>query len=68
MLLGKVKLDTVEVLIFNALIDWFISYDEFFSVKSWNLCVIHYANMADICRKMYERNGIETIVDSDGIF
>ena len=32
-LLGKAKLDTIEVLISNALIDLYISNDEFVSVK-----------------------------------
>ena len=35
--------------------------------KSWNFCGIRYVNMVDISRKTYERNGIETIVDNDGI-
>ena len=30
-------------------------------------CGIHYINMVDKSRKMNERNGIETIVDNDGI-
>ena len=34
MLLGKTKLDTIEVLISNSLIDSFISHDEFFSVNT----------------------------------
>ena len=48
--LGKAKLDTIEVLISNSLIDSFISHDEFFSVntnekghkKPWNFDGIHY--------------------------
>ena len=28
---------------------------------------MHYINMVDRNRKMYERNGIEAIVDNDGI-
>ena len=32
-----------------------------------SLCGIHYMNMVDISRKTYERNGIETIVDNNGI-
>ena len=28
---------------------------------------MYYINMVDISRKTYERNGIETIVDNDGI-
>ena len=52
MLLGKAKLDTIEILFSKVLIDSYISYDEFISVnsvlrkynemKSWNLCGIHY--------------------------
>ena len=34
MLLGKAKLDTIEVLISKALIDSYISYDEFVSVNN----------------------------------
>ena len=34
MLLGKNKLDTIEVLISNSLIDSFISHDESFSVNT----------------------------------
>ena len=82
MLLGKDKLNTTDVLISEALIDSHISHDEFVSVnnvlreynamdkkikKSWNFCGIHYVNMVDISRKTYERNGIETMVDNDGI-
>ena len=33
----------------------------------WNVCGIHYILIVDITRKTYERNGIETIVDNDGI-
>ena len=33
MLLGKTKLDITEVLIFKALINFWISYDEFVSVN-----------------------------------
>ena len=35
--------------------------------KSWNFSGIHYTKMVDISRKTYERRGIETIVDNDGI-
>ena len=81
-LLGKDKLNTMEFLIFKALSDSYISHDEFVSVNNvwreynemkeyikrfWNFCWIHYMNMADISRKKYERNGIETTVDNDGI-
>ena len=31
------------------------------------MCGIHYIKMVDISRKKYGRNGIETIVDNDGI-
>ena len=33
----------------------------------WNVCGIQYILIVDITRKTYERNGIETIVDNDGI-
>ena len=81
-MLGKSKSDTIEVLISKALIDSYISRDEFVSVnnvlreynemkeeikKSWNVCRINYINMVDINREMYGRNGVETIVDNDGI-
>ena len=36
--------------------------------KSWNFCGLHYINMVNISRKTYEGNGIETIVNNDGIF
>ena len=78
MSLGKGKLNTIEALIFKALIDPYISRDEFVSVKtvlreyykikkSWNFCVINYIKMVDVGRKAYERNGIEAIVDNDRI-
>ena len=35
--------------------------------KSWNLYVLYYIKIVHICRATYERNGIETIVDNDGI-
>ena len=81
-LLGKTKLNTLEILISKALVDSCISHDEFVSVinvlrkynevkeeikKSWNFCGTHYINMVDISRETYERNGIETIADNDGI-
>ena len=65
MLLGKT--DSIEVLISKALIDAYISHDEFVSVnnemkeerkKSWNL---------DVSRNTCDRNSIETTVDNDGI-
>ena len=33
-MLAKSKLNTTEVLISNALIDWYISHDDFFSVAN----------------------------------
>ena len=33
-LLGQTKLDTIEVLISKALMDWYINYDEFVSVNN----------------------------------
>ena len=62
-LLGKSKLDAVEVLTSKSLIDSYISHDEFVSVnnmlrkynemeegikQSWNFCGIHYINMVNI--------------------
>ena len=81
-LLGKNKLNTMKVLISKALIDLYISHNEFVSInnvlkednemkeeikKSWNFQGIQYINMIDISRKTYERNDIETIIDNDGI-
>ena len=81
-MLGKSKLDAVEVPTSKSLIDSYISHDEFVSVnnmlrkynemeegikQSWNFCGIHYINMVDISRKTYKRNGTETIVDNDRI-
>ena len=81
-MLGKSKLDAVEVPTSKSLIDSYISHDEFVSVnnmlrkynemeegikQSWNFYGIHYINMVDISRKMYKRNGTETIVDNDWI-
>ena len=34
LLLGKTKLNTIEVLISKALIDWYIRHDEFVSVNA----------------------------------
>ena len=82
MLLGKTKLNTVEILICKALGDSFISHDEFVSVnnvlrgykemeeeikKSWNFCRTHYINMVDISKETYEGTCVETKVDNDGI-
>ena len=81
-MLGKSKLDAIEVLISKSLIDSYISHDEFVSVnnilreynemkegikQSWNFCGIHYINMVNISRKTYRRNGTETIVDNNWI-
>ena len=74
--LGKDKLNTIEILISKALIDSYISHDEFVSVnnvlreynevkKERKSCGAHYINMIDISREIYEINGIETIVDND---
>ena len=49
-MLGKDKLNTIEVLISKTQIDSYINHDEFVSVnkrilwnkKSWNLCGIYY--------------------------
>ena len=35
--------------------------------KIWNYCGTHYIKMVDISRKTYKRNGMQTIVDNDGI-
>ena len=76
------KINAIEVLISKFLIDSYIGHDEFVLVnnvlREYNemkqeiknpkkFCGIHYINMVDISRKMNERNGIETIVDNDGI-
>ena len=81
-LLGKDKLETIEVLISKALINSYISHDKFVSVnnvlreyneikekikKSWNFCGIYRTNMVDISRKMYERNCTKTMRDNDRI-
>ena len=68
-LLGKAKLDTIEVLVFKALIYSYIGYEEFVSVKNvfreYNemraveSCGIYYINMVDISREKHERNGIK---------
>ena len=80
-MLGKTKLDTIEVLISKALIDSYISHDEFIlvnnvlrefnemkeEIKNPETCGIQYITMVDISRKIYEINCLETIVDNDGI-
>ena len=35
--------------------------------KFWNFYGIHYINIVDINREMYERNGLEKVADNDGI-
>ena len=79
MLLGRGNLNTIEVLISKALNDSYINHDKFVSVnnvlreyfemkkKSWNFCGIYYINKADISRRTDERNGIERMVDNDGV-
>ena len=78
-MLAKAKLDTFEVLISKALIDSYISHDKVVSVNVWREynemkeeikkleLLIHYTNMGDTSREIYERNGVETIIDSDAI-
>ena len=78
-LLAKAKLDTFEVLISKALVDSYISHDKVVSVNVWREynemkeeikkleLLIHYTNMGDTSREIYERNGVETIIDSDAI-
>ena len=75
--LRKIKLDTIEVLICKSLIESYISHQEFFSVnnvlreyyevKEGIKKILELNNMIDISRKTYGRNGIETIVDNDGV-
>ena len=79
---GKDKLNIIEVPISKALIDSHISHVEFVSInnvlreyneikkeikKFWRFCEIQYIKIVDISRKTYERNGLETIADNDGI-
>ena len=76
-LLRKIKLDTVEVFICKSLIESYISHQEFVSVnnvlREYNEVkeeikkILELYNMIDISGKRYGRNGIETIVDNDGI-
>ena len=42
-------------------------WDERRNKKSLNFFGIYCINMVDIRRKTYETNGVETIVDNDGI-
>ena len=75
--LRKIKLDTIEVLICKSLIESYISHQEFFpvnnvlreyyEVKEGIKKILELNNMIDISRKTYGRNGIETIVDNDGV-
>ena len=57
-LLGKAKLNTIEILIYNALINSHISHDDFVSENNEmkeeikNFCVIYYINIVDISRKI----------------
>ena len=63
-LLGKAKLNTIEILIYNALINSHVSHDDFVSVNNVlrenneikeeikNFCVIYYINIVDISRKI----------------
>ena len=63
-LLGKAKLNTIAILIYNALINSHISHDDFVSVNNVlrennemkeeikNFCVIYYINIVDISRKI----------------
>ena len=67
MLLGKDKLNTIELLISKVLIELYISHDEYILVnilrefngtkeetkKPLDLCGIHYINMVDITRAAY---------------
>ena len=71
-LLGNDKLNSIEVLILKALIDWYISYEEFVSInnvlreyyemkeqnkKSWNFCGMYYIKtMYCVCCKKYTAN------------
>ena len=76
-MLGKYKLNNIKVLISKSLIDSYISHNEVVSVnnllreyneiKAWNFCGIYYIKMIDVSRKTYARNGLQTIVDPDGI-
>ena len=76
-LLRKIKLDTIEVFICKSLIESYISHQEFVSVnnvlREYNEVkeeikkILELYNMIDISGKRYGRNGIETIVDNDGI-
>ena len=68
MLLGKAKLNTIEVLISMSLINSYSSHDKFVSVndalKAYNemkeeinnFCGIYYLNMVDLSKKTNERN------------
>ena len=76
MLLEKAKFDAIKVLVPKALYDLYISHEE--SVSIYRL-LREYNEMKEEIkdpktsveytknRKTYERNGVETIVDTDGI-
>ena len=76
MFLEKDKLNAIKVLTSKALMDSYISHDEFFLVnnllKEYNEMKeeIKYpetsAEYTKKSRKMHEKNDIETIVDNDG--
>ena len=64
MFLGKDKLNTIEVLIYKALIKSYFIHDEFFSINnvlrdkkkiSRKLCGTHYIEMVDLSRKRYAK-------------
>ena len=66
-MLGKDKLNTIELLISKAQIDSYISHDEFISVNkrkrrnknSWNFCGIYYikiVEMSCVSSKKYTAN------------
>ena len=44
-MLAKSKLNTTEVLISNALIDWYISHDDFFSVTNVLMNIMNIMNL-----------------------
>ena len=56
-----------QVLISKFFIDSYISHSELKDEIKWNeeknFCGIHYINMVNISRDMYERNDIEAVVD-----
>ena len=52
------------------LIDWCINIDEFVSVNHVlrEKLEIYYINIVYISSEKFEENGVETVVDNDGIF